>query len=215
MKFCKECGAVIEFDHGDGLCTDCHRSNSNKTYCGHCGSLVGNDVTICPKCGCYVNGNNMQISTSTSTQTASYSSSNGLSDTQKKIIAFAFVVVIIALVVMYIINVSDGSALVARKFNSTISQAEKDGKFNGLSFKFDLTGSPEVLDHTDDVYFVYSAAKTSTDIGSYSESSENGLVFIIRINSYLTGKCSMISVVPVTGRPDQSYINTWKQIYTH
>lgn len=84
MKFCKECGAVIEFDHGDGLCSDCHRSNSNKTYCGHCGSLVGNDVTICPKCGCYVNGNNMQNSTSTSTQTASYSSSNGLSDTQKK-----------------------------------------------------------------------------------------------------------------------------------
>ena len=215
MKFCKECGAVIEFDHGDGLCSDCHRSNSNKTYCGHCGSLVGNDVTICPKCGCYVNGNNMQNSTSTSTQTASYSSSNGLSDTQKKIIAFAFIVVIIALVVMYIINVSDGSALVARKFNSTISQAEKDGKFNGLSFKFDLIGSPEVLDHTDDVYFVYSAAKTSTDIGSYSESSENGLVFIIRINTCLTGKCSMISVVPVTGRPDQSYINTWKQIYTH
>ena len=67
----------------------------------------------------------MQNSTSTSTQTASYSSSNGLSDTQKKIIAFAFIVVIIALVVMYIINVSDGSALVARKFNSTISQAEK------------------------------------------------------------------------------------------
>ena len=140
MKFCKECGAVIEFDHGDGLCSDCHRSNSNKTYCGHCGSLVSNDINICPKCGCYINGNNVQNSTSTSTQTASYSSSNGLSDTQKKIIAFAFIVVIIALVVMYIINVSDGSALVARKFNSTISQAEKDGKFNGLSFKFDKKG---------------------------------------------------------------------------
>ena len=109
--------------------------------------------------------------------------------------------------------VSDGSALVARKFNSTISQAEKDGKFNSLSFTFDLTGSPEVLDHTGDVYFVYSAAKTSTDIGNYSESSENGLVFIIRIHSYLTGRCSMVSVVPVNGRPDQTYINTWKQIY--
>lgn len=92
MKFCKECGAVIEFDHGDGLCSDCHRSNSNKTYCGHCGSLVSNDINICPKCGCYINGNNVQNSTSTSTQTASYSSSNGLSDTQKKIIAFAVVI---------------------------------------------------------------------------------------------------------------------------
>ena len=173
-------------------------------YCGKCGAPVNDDQSVCMKCGCPV--------TSQSSQSAK-AETQGLSDKQKKIIAFAFIVVIIALVVMYIINVSDGSALVARKFNSTISQAEKDGKFNGLSFTFDLTGSPEVLDHTGDVYFVYSAAKTSTDIGSYSESSENGLVFIIRINSYLTGKCSMISVVPVNGRPDQTYINTWKQIY--
>ncbi|MFR5050429.1 MAG: hypothetical protein ACLTCP_03315 [Ruminococcus bicirculans (ex Wegman et al. 2014)] len=170
-------------------------------YCGKCGAPLNDNQSVCMKCGCPVTSQGSQ---------AAKAETQGLNDKQKKIIAFAFIVVIIALVVMYIINVSDGSALVARKFNSTISQAEKDGKFNSLSFTFDLTGSPEVLDHTGDVYFVYSAKPAQTLATMVS--SENGLVFIIGY-SYLTGRCSMVSVVPVNGRPDQTYINTWKQIY--
>lgn len=173
-------------------------------YCGKCGAQLEDNQTVCMKCGCAAAQKG-----DTAGSTVKAQSNTKLN----KIIAAIVIIVIAILTGFYIYNQSDGGALVLRKFDSTISQAKKDGKFRELSFDFRLTGSPEVLDHTGDVYFVYSAAKTTTSIGSYNESSDNGLVFIIRIHSYLTGRCSMVSVVPVNGRPSQSYIDTWKNIY--
>ncbi len=52
-------------------------------YCGHCGKYVKDGTEICPECGCPVTSQNSQ---------EAKAETQGLSDKQKKIIAFAVVI---------------------------------------------------------------------------------------------------------------------------
>ena len=105
MKFCKKCGAVIEFDHGDQLCDKCHKETKNEIICKHCGTYVNSNAEICPKCGCYIDGRDIGNKSNTFQP---YTSTSELSDLPdyKQILMFKFIVCVLLAILGIVITIS-------------------------------------------------------------------------------------------------------------
>lgn len=175
-------------------------------FCGNCGQQLDDEAVICPYC---------HTSQRSAGQPTGYRANNAAALKGNQRTLKIVIIVLIAASFLYGLigglRGTDGLAVkAAEKYMTEVERSRNNGTVTVTHTK------PRLLDHTGDVYYLYTEI---TIAYSFSDKAETtGGIIVLKIDNKISGTYTVITDVPLSGTDEehiQSGLEICKQLYSN